>query len=566
MNSESKGYRTVIITLLLATIASIIYLISLKSAYPLFQSTRLVDPLAELHSLFPLYYVAIGIMALLGAGCFVFHIKNRGIHVLLLLLLATMLWYTPYYLAEFTWEPDGPRNLGVALQIPQILQGAMFPYSGYGAEFPLSYILDYTLVNTTGIDYLVHLHLFPLIGLCLFILLCYVFASKLFSPLAAFFTALLAMVGLHYVIFIMGAHSIGVLLLLTALVFLWRQDTTSKALVFLLIAAVVICHPISPILLGVFLAAALVTNFSRQPIKSQAVVVGMLVVCMAGWLVWPMLSEPPDVVVEEVLGPISPGGFETTQRFLLGEAFIYESIHNISRTIYALYALLAMTAAGLILYRTRLRKKGFRGFLSEFGGLTRPEMFMAISVPLLVLLTVLLGERTYLLIERGLTFAILAMSGLMASIITRVYEPAKACTRKFIACAVAVMLLLLTLAFPVVSYSIAAYTSFPISEEAGLKFLAEHTALDKKILATSAPWQMTLFRPYITSIHLRSPSSLEQGDVFAFRMTGYYYTAMRHALSFEDNWFTQYLSVVNTSSEFNSIYFNPTTSIFMKVH
>lgn len=144
MNSKGKAYRIEIVILLLAAIASIIYLVSLKSAYPLFQSTRLVDPLAELHSLFPLHWIAIGIMALSEALCFAFRIKSRGIHVLLLLLLAIMLWYTPYYLAEFTWEPDGPRNLGVALQIPQVLHGTMFPYASYGAGFPLSYILDYT--------------------------------------------------------------------------------------------------------------------------------------------------------------------------------------------------------------------------------------------------------------------------------------------------------------------------------------------------------------------------------------------------------------------------------------
>lgn len=567
MNSKGKAYRIEIVILLLAAIASIIYLVSLKSAYPLFQSTRLVDPLAALHSLFPLHWIAIGIMALSEALCFAFRIKSRGIHVLLLLLLAIMLWYTPYYLAEFTWEPDGPRNLGVALQIPQVLHGTMFPYASYGAGFPLSYILDYTLVNATGIDYLFHLHLFPLICLCLFTLLCYVFASKLFSPLTAFVTVLLAILGMHYIIFIMGAHSIGVLLLLAALVLLWRQDTVSRVLLLLLIAAVVICHPISPLLLGIFLAAALVVNFSRRVTKSQVVVAAMLLLCIVGWFIWPMLSQVSLTEwAAELQGYIFPSDLKTAERFLLGEAFIYEPIHDTSRAIYALYALLTMTAAGFILHRTRLRQKGLRGFLSEFGGLTRAEVFMVISVPILALLTILLGERGHVLIERGLTFAILAMSGLIASIVTRVYEPTKAFARKFIACGAAVILLFLAVAFPVVSYSIDAYTSFSISEEAGLKFLANYAPLDKKTLATTSAGQMTLYRPYIAPpISLRSQSSLEQGDVFAFRMTGYYYAAMRHDLSFEDNWFTRHLSVVSASGEFNSIYFNPTTSIFMKV-
>ena len=97
MNNKEHDYRIKIIILLLATIASIVYLISLKLAYPIFQSTRLVDPLAELHSLFPLHYIALGIIALLGAACFIFRISNRGIHILILLLMAIMLWYTPHY-------------------------------------------------------------------------------------------------------------------------------------------------------------------------------------------------------------------------------------------------------------------------------------------------------------------------------------------------------------------------------------------------------------------------------------------------------------------------------------
>ena len=251
---------------------------------------------------------------------------------------------------------------------------------------------------------------------------------------------------------------------------------------------------------------------------------------------------------------------------MLGQGFIYESIDMTNKAVYLLYALLAVITAGLVLYRSRLWQKGIRTFLSGFGGLSRAEIFMATSVPILALLALLLGESDYCLIERGLTFAILAMSGLIASIVSRAYQPAKASARKYIACAVAVILLLLTLSFPVVSYSIDAYTSFPISEEAGLKFLADYTPLDNKILATTSAQQMALYRPYMSlPINLDSPSSLEEGDVFVFRTTGYYRAAMRQDLSFEDNWFTRYLSVVSTSSKFSSIYFNPTTTIFMRV-
>ena len=578
MNSGTKNYRVVIVILLLAAVATIIYLVSLKLAYPLFQDSRLTDPLAEMHSLFPLHYVAIGMVALLGVACFVFRIQNRGIHLLLLLLLGIMLWYTSYYLAEFARPPDGPRNLGVALEIPQVLSGSVFPESYYGLDFPSAYILDYTLVNVTGIEHLSYLHLFPLICIGLFVLLGYVFVSRLFNPLAAFVTMLLAMIGLHYVVFHPSAHSVGVLLLLTALVLLWRQDTTSRILTFLLIAAVIICHPISPVLLAVFLAAALVVNFSRRLLKSQVVVMAMLVVCVVGLFLWPSVplapgegtvtpgdSVRPSVWTTEVTESIFPGEFETTKRFLFGTPFIYEGIHNLNRGIYFLYAFLGVAAVGSIFYISRSRWKRIRDFIKNFGGLSKGEAFLAISVPVLIILTILLGERGHVLIERGLTFTILAISGVVASIIIRIYEPATRVIKRFIILAMIVVILFLTLSFPVVAYSIDAYTSFPISEEAGLKFLADYVPLDEKTLADTAGGQMALYRPYIAEpVWLRSESSLEKGDVFAFRMSGYYNAAMRNDLSFENNWFTRYQDEVDNSNKFARIYSNPTTVIYIK--
>jgi hypothetical protein len=579
MNSESKNYRVIIVILLLAAVATIIYLVSLKLAYPLFQNTRLADPLAELHSLFPLYYIAIGIIVLSGVACFVFRIQNRGIHLLLLLLLAIMLWYTPNYLAGYVHQPDGPRDLGVALEIPQVLHGVSFPNAGYGLDFPTSYILSYSLMHITGIEPLSYLHLFPLISLCLFTLLCYVFASRLFSPLAAFITTLLAMIGLHYIFFLPGAHAVGVLLLVTALVLLWRQDTTSRILTFLAIAAVIICHPISPLLLTAFLAAALIVNFSRRLVKSQVVVMAMLVVCIGGWFIWPSLplaaglpAEIPSVTEEtsewagDLQGYIFPSELETTELFLLGTPFIYGGIFNLNKGVYLLYALLALAAIGYIFYRSSSQRRRPRDFIKNLGGLSRGEAFLVISVLVLIILTILLGEREHVLIERGLTFTILAISGLVASITIRTYEPATIVVKRFIGLAMIVVVLFLTLSFPVVAYSIDAYTSFPISEEAGLKFLADCAPLNTKTLAITAEGQMTLYRPYIvTPVKLRSRSSLDQGDIFAFRRSGYYYAAMRHELSFEDNWFTRYQSVANTSSEFDRIYSSPTTVIFMKI-
>ena len=617
MNNQIKNYKIVIAVLLATVIAGIIYLVSLKLAYPVFQETRLLNPLAELHSLFPLHWIAIGIISLAGLACFIYRVENRGVHLLLLLLLAVMLWYTPNHLAEYAHLPDGPRDLGVSLQISGILRGDVFPCAEYAAGYPLSYVLSYVLTNTMGLDSLTLIQFFPLISILLYTLLCYTFTSRLFNSPTAFFTTLLAIMGMHYTIFVFGAHAIGVLLLLSALVMLWRKDIISRSLTFLFIIATIICHPISPIILGMFLAAALVVGLIRQRINTQVVVLLMLVVCMVGWFIWPSLSlvsartpqsipavglgniqdtgipvttgvpvegipaetEKPARIketeadteefqgwVEDMQRKIFPGEFQITPQFLVGKAFIYEGIYNVNKAIYYLYALLAAAGVGYILYRTRRQCNRWRVFLSQRGGLSDSELFLVISIPMLLVFIILLAESQHVLIERGLTFAVLVLAGLIASTAARIYQVAAQFTRKLFSYLLVVIVLFLSLSFPVVAYSIDAYSSFPVSEESALKFMAAYVPLDTMNLATNSQGQISLYRHDIASSGgLDTSWSIKLGDVLAFRRTGYYYASLRHDLSFEDNWFTRYLSIVEGSNEFGIIYFNPTTSIFLKI-
>lgn len=592
---NSRDFRAISVILLLASVASIIYLISLKIAYPLFQGTRLADPLAEIHSLFPLYYSSICIVAISILTCLAFRIQNRAVHIVLLLLLALMLWGTPYYLAEYVRPPDGPKNIGIALQVPQVMQGGQFNQTiQYAVGYPLYHVLDYTLLNATGMDYILHLHLFPLIYIGLFVFFCYAFLTKLFNPLTSLFAMLLTIIGLHYIVFHPSPHVVGMLLLVVALILLWRRDTTSNILAFLLIIATIVAHPVSPLVLGVFVAAYLIISLlTRQSIRYKLVIAAMLAVCMLGWFIWPMLPLVPveagpaeaiapaeatapaealpepgrtDVFPADIQKHIFPRELETTGSYLLGTPFVYKNIYNLNKTIYFLYAFLVFVVLSLVFYQsTGLKLKKFKDFYSEPGGLSKAEFFMFISIPVLLLLTILLGERGHVLIERGLSFTILAISSLIASVVIKMYNRYNSIARKFISITVAAFVLLFTVAFPIVAYSIDAYTSFPISEEAGLKFLAKYMPLKEKTLATWAWWQLNLYELERTeAIPIWRGKSLNKTDILAFRRSSYYYASMRQDLSFEDNWFVRYLDFVSTSNKFNSVYYNPTFSVYIR--
>jgi hypothetical protein len=569
MNDETRKYRATVIILIMAAAAAIIYIISLKLAYPAFQNTRLLEPLAELHSLFPLYYIALIIMVVIAAVCFIFQIRNSTVHVLILLLAAVMLWYTRYHLAGFTWEPDSVRNLGASIRIPEILDGLVFNYSGYSLKYPMAYILEFIVFNASGATYDVYFHLIPLINIVMFTLLCYAFTLKLFNPVNAFLTAFAAMLGMHYAIFIMGPHTTGVLILLTILVTMWRRGIAWRVLTLALIIVMIMTYPISPILLGVFLGAWLLVLLTRKIGRSQVIVAVMLVVCMAGWYLWPAISpaahSTTNTTMQSELGNAIPEELSTVEDYALGQVFIYSSIFNLNRAIYLIYGLLAVAATGLVLVRTYRRQKGWRQFLRRLGGLTRRQLFLMFSTILLIILTVLLLERTHNLAERALTMVILAISAFIVSITSGLYQRGKTTGRRIIAGGMILLMVFLALSFAPVAYSIDAYTSYPKSEEKGLEFVTENIPLSDNEVVCFFGQQLVLYQPFVKDT-IKPPRSgeLGDGDVFFIRQSEINYAAMRLDLSFEDNRLTRYLRLLNESTEVNSIYSSPTTSVFLR--
>src|SRR4030042_4879020 len=98
---RNNNLTGVLIILNLAFVAVLLYILSILFAYPVFQSTRLTDPLAEINSLSPLYYIAIALTALLVICCVIRRIGNRYLPIFLLMLTAIILWLTPYLLTSF---------------------------------------------------------------------------------------------------------------------------------------------------------------------------------------------------------------------------------------------------------------------------------------------------------------------------------------------------------------------------------------------------------------------------------------------------------------------------------
>jgi hypothetical protein len=564
---RDNNLTAVLIILNLAFIAVLLYILSILFAYPVFQSTRITDPLAEINSLSPLYYIAIALIALLIICCVIWRIGNRYLHIFLLMLFAIMLWLTPYLLTSFVRLGDSPWHTGVAMSIPQVLDGEPVSFSSYGWYYPASYVYHYSVMGILGVHPLTYINLYPLFCLLLFVLFIYLLIARLLNRRVTLLAMVLAIPGLHYLQLHTSPHTIGALLMLTALLLLMQKGTARKIipLVLIVTAIVISTHPTTPLLLSIFLAAALLTDiiYSRRLTRNQLAITGVFLLCFVGWFLWySYYPSPPWFTGSSsgLVGRLFTEEFGTAGEYLGGTPFIYANIYNLNKAIYYLYAAAALLGVLYLAATNYSRKEGVRKWLAKLGGLKRSEACISISMLPLIFLTFLLAERAHDLIETGLTYMILALSCIIASAIVR----SRRIDRKTASSVVLVGVLFLTIAYPIVAYSIDAYSNFPESEKLGVEFLDSKVPLDGKILAGTNVSQLAIYPQASSAEITRINYRREQvyADIAVFRNTGYYYMAMRFARSFEKNAYTEYLEMIE-DGRYDKVYSSSTFNVYL---
>jgi hypothetical protein len=569
MEKREETRAKTLTVLILAVVGILLYSLAVWLAYPEFQSTRLDDPLAELHSLSPLYYVAIALAALSIVCCLVWRVGSTAVHLALLLVFAGMLWLTPYFLTGFVRLGDAPWHVGVGMRVTEVLDGASIPFTWYASHYPVSYVWHNVFVTTLGIEPSTYITLYPVACTTLFVLLCYCLVSRLFDGRVALLALLLAIPGLHYLQLHASPHTMGTVLMLAALLLLTMRVSSARVvpLVALLVGCMIAAHPTSPLLFAIFVGAALLAGviYSRRIARSHVMLLALLLLCMGGWYLW-YTFHPAGIEGGGVAQMAAPGGLDVAAGFLTGTRFVYANIYSLNKGIYYLYALLAVAGVLYAVAGSYLKDKDVKLWLRTVGGLRRSETLLAISVLPLVLLTFLLAENAHELIESGLTYIILAASCVMASIAVRVQWPAP---RLATVPALAVVVLL-TLTHPVVAYSIDAYSSAPRSEKDGLEFLTSAVPMAGRSMVMFKDDQLSLLAgsgiDHTEFLHTTDPYRPQfealRPDIFVYRNTGYYYAAMRIDLSFEDNRFTTYRAAADRL-EYDRVYSSPTFEVYL---
>ncbi|MBN1190747.1 MAG: hypothetical protein JXA46_13415 [Dehalococcoidales bacterium] len=577
MNANISEKARTMVVLILALVALILYVLSIYFAFPVLQQTWISDSMAEYHSLPPIFFIAVGLAACLCCYCLIVKIRNRYLLAGLLILLAVMLWLTPYCLSSFVRFTDSTWHAGIAMKMPQVIAGDQVAFTKYGVNYPAGYIFHYSVVSLLGIEPMSYIKVFPLVSLILFILGCFLVISRLFNRRVAFLAMLVAIPCLHYIQIHTSPHALGAVMMLCAFLLIILRGFYSRLLGLLLIIAVIFTHPTTPFLIMIFLAAAIVMLvITERKIKRFHLVLGVfLIATFLGWFF--LYSDSVNTRVDStqnvtstasvqktasnIKKNVTPEKMSTGREYIQGNQYIFKNIYNLNKGIYFLLAAAALLGIILELTVNLVRKKNFKKWIRGIGNFKPGETLLIIAIPLLGVLTLLLAEMAHDLIETGLTYIILCLACITGSLILR-WNWLKRILPKL---ALSAGVLFMVLTFPLVIYGIDAYSSPPLSEEYGLKFIAYTTPINGKSMGGNFITQLALYLPSSVqkvSTHTRNLDTMRP-DVAIFRHSGYYYQSMRFALSFEDNAYTRSLAMVE-DLKYTKVYSSSTVKIFLK--
>jgi hypothetical protein len=539
---------------------------------PQYQNTAGTNPLAMIDVLFPSFWILL--LAFVGI-CFLAFMRSnvpRWLHILLLAEFALMLYYTPFLLSGFSWSPDNLWHGGVASYTPQIFAGNSVALSDYAKAYPLLPVSTYLVeqIFTISIfDY--SLYIYPVICTVLFSTLAYFFGSRMFGPKVAFLALLFTMPALHYIEMHVSPFSAGTIILLAALILSTYKNKLAQALTVLSIILIVIIHPISPLMLGVYLFSVLAVNFvfwkkgQKQNPTRFSFLPQISVICglWIAWIVWTAyamtvyLGVKTSVLNLLNLNFLSRIAFAAD--FTVGSGgFIYPWVQDLSLIIYGIIFLLLFTG--------RLPSLGdIRSFFKKkLVSVPHKQMSLALAAVIYAaggfLLFLSSGER--FLLGRGLLYFVFMGSLVIATYF--VTQTPKAHRTKTIFAFGLVIFLVCT--FPLISYSKEAYNTFTPSADAGLQFLSNKVDLSKNSVSMTSSQQLASYANLSEGLDLvRFPPNLASNkpDVIAFRINGFFLISMRNDLSFTNNSYTRLAANLGERSDYSKVYSNSQFEVFV---
>lgn len=558
--------------LFLSFLPFFIWLIMVLELQATYVSAVKSDALAMVNILFPYFWIIL--FSLIFICLYVFYRKDSPIwlHMVLLAQLSLMLYYTPFLLGGFSWSPDSLWHGGVAEYIPSILSGSRYVLTEYGQSYPFSFLITYGSERLLQVNIQTYsLYIFPPVCIALISSLAYFFLTRITNKSTAFIAILFALPALHYLEPHVSPFATGTVLLLASLVLLTYTGIKATVLNLLVIVALVLTHPISPLFLGIYASSVLIVSLMRQRrdfIKSKATrnltkinVVLLFAFLVIFWSYWTIYEAAPSYmgVKTPVLNILNLGFISNLVKAVEwtagGQGFIYPLISQLSLFIYALFMVGVLAVFVFNLFKI-IKKKD---------GLTSVRIELSLAALLSAVMSYLLfsssGER--FLLGRGLIFFLLLGSACLATYISRDNLKRFRIQTAFSF----VFVLFLVCTFPIIAYSKEAYNTFTPPAEAGLVFISTKVDLSNKTLSMTSDQQLASYADLTKGLNLVGfPTNMTQKkpDVLVLRINSYYFIAMRYDMSFSNNSYTALCDYLANDTVYNQIYSNSQFEVYIK--
>jgi len=580
LESMNKSKFLVAISLILF----FVWITLVFDARPKFQNAAGSDPLGMIHALFPNFWLLVLAFALLGIAAIYLEADTRWLHITLLIQISLVLFFTPFILGGFSWSPDSLAHGGVAGYMPEILSGAQLQFYGaYAEAYPFSYLVTYFVEQVSGVNvFLYTLYVYPIVSILTITALGYLFASKLLGSRRAFFSMLLALPALHFIEPHVSPFSAGTILVLESLVFLTISGKASKALLFLIMFAMTLTHPISPLAFGVFLAvvwalSAFCKRYTPQLLSSMKNLYSEISVSSSDifllgvtWISWSIFrSASIYKAVDYAIFKVVTLGFlrriEQVTEWTTSSGFIYHDINVLNQAVYAIFLFLVLVSLFFDLSTTMLRRRntvrsrndktmnqaGFKRVVLA----ASPIAYAGFSYMLF------LATGDHHLLGRGLFYMVLLAS--MCISMYLVGRDQKSAGLKRLGAAA--LILFLFLSFPLISYSKEAYNTYTPSQGYGLSFVASRMDLSKRSISMAADQQLAAYvnlsEGILTSTYPPDLNRTKPGFI-ALRTTSFFTLAMRYDLSFENNQYTRLQDNLTENMGYSRVYSSPTFEVY----
>lgn len=569
------------------------YWLSVTLVHTEYLNSRSTDPLAMLHALTPFCYIIIMLFAVLCFTCVLYELGNRCIHILLLIQFSLMLWFAPYYLSGFSRITDSLWHVGIAKHLPDIERGHQMMFSHYYKEYPTSYILNYVVMQISGIDAFIYARLiYPLFCIIGIVLLWYIFVSRLFTYKIAFISALIAILGPEPPEVHISPHSLGTLLVLvSAILLVTCRSTKSKIIVLLLTFTLITVHPISPLILLVFLIAPHIVKVFVPNVKPPYLRSG-IVATFCGWFSWALFyATRTETHIAESIYNIVTLNFSMQ---LFGVSFGTKATHTVGHVFPEFFLICTIMDRSyiiipLIFFSRSIiginLRKGVKKLFLQIGERVHYEKLLMLSIAFLCLILSFasvcsgVAQLPHYLWERSFFYFILAVSAYVGSnvLIERVHPSRKTWT--YTKVLTISWLFFVALAYPIKSNTQdEAFQIYPPSEDNGMRFLQSAVQLSGKTLSMFLPKQFasyvdpeTRFNYHTTEYRMKFLSILPLNnrssplpDIMVFRRTEYFCASYIYDKSFENNRYIQAITWIEGSCEFNKIYSGPTFETYVK--